>query len=159
MPPRTPESKRVRIAHWQNNLYSNAVTDVGAYLPVSRTFMDDIRIIGFTLTLKIGLPDTPNVEEGVLDALASLSRASYTETDAILGQCQARLANIVEAAYESIWDTRVMNQVQNIMFPEGYGIDIDEGETLTLWAYGRQNILSSGNGTVEVGVIIYYVER
>lgn len=153
---RTAEGKRIRFK-WLQIERSIAAGIAGEWTGLDWRVPDDIRIQGVFLHLRIGLPDAPDVEEGLVDASASFGQGTYTDGNNALIWTSARMINVVEVAYESMLNDATRERT--LMFPEGYGIDVDEGEVWTLWHYLRQTILSAGNATVTVVAQIYYVER
>jgi len=114
---------------------------------------DKIRIIGCLVNMEMDVK-APNFALACeCKGMVELTRAGRIERD----------GSICRAEMQTIWATTVVNTGFDsrkqivVMFPEGYGIDVDSAEMLNLCAYfyksTNQDFVFFGSAT------IYYVER
>jgi len=153
----TPKGKRIRtmnLYHNNTRLHSDPATrEQDAY-----TFMDDFRIIGFMCSFDIALPTTPTTTEGRMDGSCTLSRS----IDPAFGPAMVHRMDIgleldQEATYNLLAGDLQVHDV--VMFPEGHGIDVEEGETIYISSMCRAGMLSAGSGSFTAVYILYMVER
>ena len=116
---------------------------------------DDIRIIGFDLVLiSDGWPDAPAL--GEQDCSCLIGRVASNSLVDNFGMTRTHVSIFACTVGD---DEVIGNKVgeKTVMFPEGYGIDVDENEGIYLNAYLAQR------GLVELDMfanaMVYYVER
>lgn len=121
---------------------------------------DDIRIIGIHSYSFLDLDN--NIDSGDMHMAAVLSRqAAYgaAHYDSILAkiynQMSARACVVGAGTTELVFGTPLKEETY--FFPEGMGIDVDEGEILYM-SINRANSMAN-NHSVGAGFSIYYVER
>ncbi len=151
----TIEGKRIRRYIKAFELLTTSVKQVET-LAISMT--DEIRLIGFRLVLRISYPDAPAFQAGLVDAGAHLTVGGNTGTPQTIGNVSGRSHYIANATY-SLMITDDACLVQDVMFPEGYGIDFDENDILNVHLSGRQTILLTGTVMLNAQIILYMVER
>jgi len=151
MSKRLIESKRIRTIVMGGSV--NVATTVSEDIVLaSHVFQDDVTVIGYDLAVIPIITDTMSNADGQLHGRGELSRQGQRSQPGSLGMLQLHL----------VWNAAIViggkNPVQMTrMFPEGYGVEIDEGEGL--------NILTlvewTGGATLAwwVDATIYYVER
>jgi len=116
---------------------------------------EDIRIIGVDLDTEF-LESATALEESMFSVNNQLCRGGK-ENEGIVAQNNLIFFFMVETAGAGMCgDVRKQN---HIMFPEGYGIDIDEGEYLNIHAYGECSAIGSMTPAIFATALVYYVER
>lgn len=113
----------------------------------------DITIIGIQM-IAFAAPEVAQLAEvGGVCAITEVSKAGAAEVDGSLGNVRAR--GIWSAAGDSgnIWNGVVY------MFPEGYGMDIDDGETINIFTAGRSYQAALDTMDASHEICIYYVDR
>ncbi|MBA7589347.1 hypothetical protein ES708_31429 [subsurface metagenome] len=154
----TTKNKQIKTKYLVVSIDNVAGVNTGT-TTLAWLLQDNITIIGWYLRAKV-TPDA-NFDSGYQSVHAELSRAGIISQEAMLSRISARLqcgsstmATVIENAV--IGDNE-NNQV--VMFPEGYGIDLDDGEYLYLHNTSN-NTMGAGNGHVGSSIAcIYYVER
>jgi len=154
----TTRLKAVKTAvlyYQQTHPYDSVIMEkVGADI---WTPQDNVTIIGIAVRAHIGLGSAPNMKEGECACWAEVSRIAKLWDDGCLARAQVQVYDLVEAAYQGFvgkWDEESV-----IMFPEGYGIDVDKGDSIYANIQTFMSILSAGTSVNHVRAIIYYVER
>lgn len=125
------------------------------------TTQDDIRVIGVHLSVASHLGSTPAMQEGLFWSQAEISRNGKSYQDGILIRVHCKLYYwteivIADQLAGSHGDT---DRQELVMFPDGHGVDLDDGETLYLHERGEVFIMSAGSPQMSALAIIYYVER
>lgn len=154
--PSTPVGKRVK-RHYFQQTYALAWDAVPYNFYPAQTWYvpDDIRIVGVQIKCSSAVSGT--LQDGAIHTHAELSTAGDRALD----------GNIVEAESNCHFETEAIgmgfmgdpNQTSILMFPEGYGIDVDEGEYIYLHMGCFCDMLSAGTHEHASYGTIYYVER
>lgn len=153
---RTVVGKRIKL------LYLDGVQDVPDdteaqdTLLESHVFQEDVRIIGFSLSAEMILETGAAADDMAQARLALfLSRGAAQDYNARLAVMHLQMRYIVETAGLDM-NGQPCDHLE-MMFPEGYGIDIDEGSSLYLFETVRNYLgpAVSTRGTC----VVYYVER
>lgn len=149
---RLAEGKRVRTTMFGGN-YLQPHGESEARLGInSHIFQDDVTIIGVTLAHEILVTDVALNADAQLEITSEVSRQGRMYLDGLL----------IHFEGQAMWTAgiavfqNIRGQV-SVMFPEGHGIEVDEGEGVNLH-------LGFNNGaTVDLSafalVTLYYVER
>lgn len=122
------------------------------------TLQEDITIVGVEMITEIEENGT-GWDSGNLLALCDLSRVGRIHHDGVIAACR----NIIDC-----WEATVginANQValgnntnrELVMFPEGYGVDVDDGESLYLNCYAHNEM--SNPKRFYYYATIFYTER
>jgi len=148
---RTPEGKRIRTAMGGGT--AELVTAV-AYDGVlgTETFEDDVRIIGYYLRNVAMITDAMTNTDTVIHAYIELSK-SGSRADNGFGRLP--ITYIWNGLF-SIGGT--YDAFATVMFPEGMGIDVNEGETINLLGFAEY-VGAGGNLDLWGEYILFYVER
>lgn len=152
MTTRLAEGKRIRTIQ----LYHTRAlaTTVGVLLVTdSHLFQDDVTLIGMLLSNKFNLLDAHANADGDADGMIEVTRQASERQPGVLAQLQLK----------ATWSAAIvlggeMAKDLLIMFPHGYGVEVDEGESLNL-LYSVTWTGAGGNLSFEGSAIIYYVER
>lgn len=122
-------------------------------VPESWVVQDDIRVIGCELIVEINALDTHYNGDFHSQLIGELTRAATIEQSSCILSLQ------IEFGWTGIFSTGG-GQRRNlvVMFPTGYGVDLDEGEILNVLLYAS---LTTGTGDCWhfVSAVVYYVER
>lgn len=150
------KAKKIRSISWE---CSNVNMVMGTQEEVTETliFDEDVTIIGSQLELYLDVKEIDNPGSSWLRA--SLSQvAGYQPLRTIINQ--VRLGLLDYNPLVAVATGTGHNTERNlVMFPEGHGVDIDEGEGLTLTVTGVQRC-DSTNATDGSGqATLFYVER
>jgi len=150
-PKRLAEGKRIRtaFARFTQSLATGIQTDgTGAQF----VFQDDVTVIGAEIGQRADVQDTQSNTDGEIDQLLVLTRqASVSQPGELLRMSLQVVWNGVVTIGGELAKDKVL------MFPDGMGVEIDEGEALNLlfqWLY-----TGSGSVTSDAYMILYYVER
>ena len=139
---------------------THAVTDGSLVEKVAAdiwTPQDNVTIIGIAVRAHIGLGSAPNCQEGECACWAEISKIAKMWDDGCLARAQVQVYDLVEAAYQGFvgkWDEESI-----VMFPPGFGVDVDKGDDIYANIMSFLSILSAGSSVNHVRAIIYYVER
>ncbi|MBA7589432.1 hypothetical protein ES708_31517 [subsurface metagenome] len=120
---------------------------------------DNITVIGWYARAKV-TPDS-NWDSGYQSAHTELSRAGIISQEAMLFRLSARIQCGSTTMAATVENGLIGDNENNLvtMFPEGYGIDLDDGEYLYLH-HTSNNTMGVANGHVGSSMVcIYYVER
>jgi len=147
---RVPEAKRVRSAIAYLTL--PAPTGVPADAQFALVFQDDVKIIGVELTGRWSVDDTLSNTDGAVVSLLELTRAATMLQPACIARVDQSLT----------WNGILciggdLTKEVVIMFPDGTGVEVDEGEYVNLLAHVEY--VGSGSAPFDATAIIYYVER
>jgi len=123
------------------------------------TAQDDIRIIGFMLSM--GMKIVGALQEGRVNGHAELSRGAHGDIDAIFGEITPWVGFWTEIVVATQLAGSFGDPSRDIvvMFPEGHGIDVDEGESINLFVYAGNTMMASGTADIDSEAHIYYIER
>lgn len=153
---RVPEGSRIRtkfLGGAQNGKITIAATaSYGPAVVDEWIVQDDIKIVGVEMINEIDMADAISNADFEMQCIFELSRAGTIERDSIIASCQNEMCwnGIISVGGEP-------RKEVVIMFPQGYGIEIDEGEVINLVAYASG--VKAGDSYVFASAIIYYVER
>lgn len=150
--------KKVRVAMLERVL--PAATFIAGYNEiqvVEWVSPDDYTLIGFELTAHVD-PET-NMDSGRIAMDAEITRTSSFGTQGVIGRSEARLecrtAVIGAGTTETVSGRQRAENI--VMFPDGHGIDIDEGETINLLTWSQNSMANSHFAYAQA--ILYLVER
>ena len=145
---RTPDTRRVRSLTLSLTQEVTAGVIIGQ---VSHTFQDDVRVIGVQMSA-ISI-----VTDAQLNADGRMHVKSEASKHGAFGQPGA----ILEAECFAGWTAAIaigeLDKREDNMFPEGYGMDFDDGEAIYL--HGMLESIGASAGYSEHQAIVYYVER
>lgn len=148
---RTPEGKRIRSFMLQGVILAEALTPSGGVAVVSKLIQDDITVVGVECISSAELSDLSMNTDGFISTSCELSRVGLHSKDGTILKAHTL------ARWHGIFFAGDMMNTAIVIFPEGHGIDIDDGEYLYL-------IGTNQNQTDDVcsayqNCIVYYVER
>lgn len=157
---RTIESKRVKSKFMTYNADLASGSDAGYAAYATWLVDDDIRVIGFQIKAAMNLSGAPAMQEGQGRVMIELSRGGIGAYDAILGVAiaVAQYWTEIVVAQQCAGSFGELTDCQAIMFPEGNGVDIDEGEYLYLLG-NASNYIIAGDLEWSGEIHVYYVER
>lgn len=150
---RLPEKYRVRTVQLGFGAIQLATGVPSDTVAASYTFQDDVTLIGTQILAEVNPADAHVNADGDADVLMELSRQ---------GQ-RAQPGIILFVALNTVWTAAIVvggatRKAESVMFPVGYGVEIDEGEAVNFLAYG--NWIGAGGTLAMYGnSILYYVER
>jgi len=149
--PRTPESRRVRSINIGGNVA--VATTVTEEHVLSYQFLDDVRVIGVQLGGEWGTLDAHANADGQFTSISEITRA---------GQ-RAFPGRLIFLMLQACWTAAIVlgskyRDSHILFYPEGYGIDFDEGESIAVRSF-LQYVGAGGDLTYYVDATIYYVER
>jgi len=148
---RTPQNKRVRTFMMQGNIIAVAQTPSGGVLVLAKLIQDDITVIGAECISSAELPDAALNTDGFISTSCELSRVGLHSRDGTILKAHTL------ARWHGIFYAGDMMHTETAFFPEGYGVDIDDGEYLNLIGTNQNN--SDAQVTAYQNCIVYYVER
>ena len=153
--PSTPDKKKIKYLWLQHE--DAAVNATPETNEDTIAAPDDIRIVGFDLIVRGSIKEaTVIVADGTLDFSATLARGAASALASFLGYVSGRLHADGASILTNI---NPGSMHMNIMYPEGYGIDLDEGDPLNLYVTNRQTI-HVGADAIVLGIAqVFYVER
>ena len=129
-----------------NDTFQGIITDA------EWAIQEDIRVIGVHLSLECAMSDAVTNADGGIQGILELTMGGTIEKDGVIASIEI----------QSWWNAAVviggeMRKQREFFFPEGYGIDFDESESLNLAAF----LATDGAVAVVfyVKAIVYYVER
>lgn len=145
-----------KLKHIKTKLITGILTQaasvVGGEVIAYHMWQDDITIIGGEIFVSAEIPDASINADGFLSGFADLSRVGIPLQDSSL-----LFANIV-ARWSGIFSVNSpLCKDMIIMFPNGYGVDMDNGETIYLNGGNMNNTVAIL--TCYYRALIYYVER
>lgn len=146
---RTPDTRRVR-SKWLQATTASIAAGQDAVID-SHTFQDDVRVIGCQVSAISIVTDAQLNADGRMHSYAELSKQGIQGRDGSILKVDSM------AGWTGILSVGEIAKREDIMFPEGYGIDFDDGETIYLHGY-LENI-GAVVGVALVEAIVYYVER
>lgn len=149
--PRTPEGRRVRSMTLSIASPSQAGGSDG-YINQPFIVADDIRVIGAELIAEALISDAMTNADASLQVIAEMSRAPIA----------SQPGSIIRVDVQTIWNGVICvasptRAQEFVMFPEGYGMDFDEGEFINI-GVGYESNSGEVSRAFATG-IIYYVER
>ena len=153
MSARVPEKQRIRTV--QIGWGGIAVATGVAYdaVAASYTFQDDVKIVGAQITIEVGVVDAHLNADAMILYLAELSRQAQRAMPGVIVMCPGGMGWTAAICLSG----EVRRSVE-IMFPAGYGIEVDEGEAINFLAF-LQYTGAGGDLTFYGNSILYYVER
>jgi len=153
---RTPVGKRVKLLYLDGVQTVADDAEAQDTLIESHVFQEDIRVIGWSLSNEMIL-ETGVASDDMAQArsAAFLSRGAAQDYDARMAVLHLQMRYIVETAGLDMNGQPCAHL--EMMFPEGYGIDIDEGSSLYLFETIR-NYLGPAVSSRPT-CVVYYVER
>lgn len=152
----TAKAKRIRTYFL---VYSASLT---AGLTHTSTNVDqftaqaDITIIGFELNAYVYLQNP--VDSGTIEIEVQLTRGGWQNPGILattIANCFGR--QTTEGVNVGVNWGSDLNKEKTVMFPEGYGIDMDSGEVLQMMECDKNDMAQTH--WVWTFAIIYYVER
>jgi len=152
MTKRLAEGKRIRTIQlgWIGAVATTVTLDA---VMASHTFQDDVTLIGAQILGEWLVEDAEVNADGRVTSLLELSRQAQ----------RAQPGVILMLAQQAVWTAAIsvsgeLRKHALVMFPEGYGIEIDEGEAVNFLAFMSY---IGGAGPIDVygNSILYYVER
>lgn len=150
---RLPANRRVRTVQ----LHAGAILATGVpynNVIATFTFQDDVTIIGASLASEFLIQDAHANADGQYNLVSELTRQSRAELP----------GTIVNNYNECCWTAAIVIPGQGnrhsepVMFPAGYGIEVDEGEVVNVYVFGEW-VGAGGDLSFYADAIIYYVER
>lgn len=120
----------------------------------SLVFQDDIRIIGFEITSSILYSGAITESEGMYRVSAGLTRVQGGGDQVVLATAKCAIGHLTAQGHCGQYHAQEV-----VMFPDGYGLDIDNTEGIYCYA----SLVNTGfasdaiEGSCEVR--LYYVER
>ena len=155
--PRTPEGKRIRIEYLQGSVTAPDDEIVENILLDSFTPQFDIRVVGWHFENELQVVNAIGFSDNAyVRAATFLSRGAAADF-------QSRWATLHSAIYVQIEtggmiSPNILIQTEDVMFPEGHGIDIDEGESV--YIFGTCRNVAAGLGMAIIGTcVLYWVPR
>lgn len=151
---RLVEKKRVRTIQlgWAQTLATSVGFDGTAAF---HTFQDDVTLIGFEILGEFAPLDAHANADGAYNGWFELSRQAY----------RAMPGSIGILALHCVWTATIViggngnrKELGPVFFPEGYGIEIDEGESVNFLAF-LEYIGAGGDLNAYGNALLYYVER
>jgi len=152
MTKRLAESKRIRTAIMgcNHDVVTAVATDVvgDAY-----TFQDDVTIIGYYMRSVCMIEDAMTNTDSIFHGYGALSRSGRRSQPGEFGRCG--ISGIWNGLFYigATWD-----YMKDVIFPEGYGIEVDEGETVNLLVFLEYNGDGGDLGWFNEAILLY-VER
>jgi len=152
MAKRLAEGKRIRTAAGGGGVALATTVDFDAVLG-AYVFQDDVTIIGFYVSNVAIINDAHSNADGMIHATIELSRQGVRGQPGIIGRASIHAVwNAILGLTGELW------QRQTVMFPDGCGIEVDEGEGVNL--LGLAEYVGAGGDLSWWGeFILYYVER
>ena len=147
----TVKNKRVKTLHMEGVISAVAQTPSGGVVVQEHIWQDDVTIIGVELVASAEISQLSLVAPGFISASAEITRAATHGQDGMI--CKATTL----ARWTAVMALGTIINREEVMLPEGHGIDMDSGDHLNL-------IGSNQNNTDDVcsayqNALIYYVER
>lgn len=148
MPHRTPEGRRVRVAGIPEQVL---VSGGSGILETNLTyeFEDDVRIIGTDIQIECYLSDPALNADGNANIISSINRANQKLNE--LTMCGGWTA--------VLYYGDLGRKSRMIMFPEGYGVDVDEGEGITQYFWTQMVSSAPASFGLYCRGYLFYVER
>lgn len=113
----------------------------------------DVTIIGFELMCNAGLAAAEIAEAGGYEVVAELTQEAAVNGTTALGRVHQ------SAVWEAGADQHDLDTTEVTMFPEGYGVDLDDGESINLVGSAFNSQAASDAADYYWRCIIYYVDR
>lgn len=146
---RTPDSRRVKTL-WLQGTVPTVAAGVET-VTTSHTFQDDVRVIGCHVEANSIVTDAQLNADGRMHTQGEVSKHGVQGHDGALLRAQ------VFAGWTAAIAIGNLLASEQVVFPEGYGVDFDDGETIYL--HGQLENIGAVTGVGLVVAIIYYVER
>jgi len=159
---RTPVAKRIKNHIMVHHVAVPSGTTIIQYNAFATwTLQEDITVIGCRCQAQTMFEATPALTEGTAMTAMEFSRNGAWGGDGQILALHAHIqywTEIVIAAQLGGCFGDLCREM-TLMFPEGYGVDVDDGEHLYLNLMAINTILASGQFDSEAVASIYYVER
>lgn len=153
---RTPSTKRVRTEYLMGNMEVLATVITQDVLLDQFTPQFDIRVIGWHFETELQLAEEQLSDKDMLRSAAFIARGAAQDLDNRWAVIHGSLLFLVgTGATEAIGD---LLEVEDVMFPEGYGFDIDEGESVYLYGTLRNNA-EVQKANFNATCVLYWVPR
>ena len=154
----TVVAKRIKTVFMSYGAAIAAASDVDLNAADTHTWQEDVTVIGVLLRTTL-LDDGTGWDSGRLTILAEISRvAKIQDPGTIIAFCNHL---ICREATVGINATQTMvgkpEERQMLMFPEGYGIDMDQDSSLYINTSQKNEMANVHR--FSIGACIYYVER
>ena len=119
-------------------------------------FQDNVTLIGVLLRVAAHPGDVADLDDGRVEAFAEVSRVGKKREDGAIANVFSRLV-VCDASGTVLELGQGGHQYITIMFPPGYGIDFDDGDTIYL---NTRYINSTGvDHKCDADCLLYFVER
>ena len=153
----TVKNRRIKSVHLSHSVVATAGESVMIPSADSWIPQEDITIIGCEIVGEaIGLNE---FDSGYLSGHHELSRIAKEDEPGVILQCYSFIQ--AREVLVGINLTQVIqgNNFQHLImfFPEGYGVDIDEGEPIYL-NVTRDNTMANDH-SIATNVVVWYVDR
>lgn len=160
---RTPSRKRVKT----KVMTVRSESLQGAALPFLETeayqWQDDVTVIGVQLLANCDIDSGGEASEGDFQCFARVGRnGKFVGLNAMEDGdiAIAYMKQHVEAGVAEFSGGGNMVDIQTVMFPEGFGMDFDEGELIYIHCGGfNRMVVGAADMSMRSNVIIYYVEQ
>ncbi len=155
----TPVAKRIKTIFLSGD---GAIAANGEFnaenASLSWTWDEDVTLVGAELTNEISLAGISLVAPGAGWGLAQLSRSGVLNNPTgVLLQVNSKMYASVDATPDA-YAFVLGDHAQILMFPEGYGMDFDEGTGIYVNTQTENNLIV-GPMKTHLRLILYYVER
>lgn len=119
----------------------------------SHVWQDDVTVVGYEIVVRANAADAHLNADGDIYIQAQLSRQATPNQPGTIGR------NHIKTVWTAaITVGQVLSKDEREFFPEGYGWEFDEGESINLLSLG-QWIGAGGDMACVRSAIVYYVER
>lgn len=156
---RTAEIRRIRTEYLMGSLTADDAEVFENILLDSILFQTDVRIIGWHFETELQLSGVLYTDLGSTRTACFVARGAPTD----LNNRWAVLHNSV-----NVWRATgatapssqqfTLHRVEDVMFPDGHGFDVDEGESVYLYGTNR-NVNMGGVTHLNGTCVLYYVKR
>ena len=149
--------KDVRTFHMQNSVLGVAGTSLTHNAWMTKLVQDKIRIIGVAIIAE-AIP-LAELDSGELSFEVEVSRVGSINQDGLIALCIGYVFGVSVTIGIGVSEVAVgdLHKDKVIFFPEGYGIDLDDGDAIYMNAsFG--NTMANDHSFAGIATI-YYVER
>ncbi len=149
---RLPEKYRVRSLLITD--YAAVATGVASVTSQSHVFQDDVTIIGVEINMEWLILDAMSNADGLYNGLAEVSRQGT----------RSQPGYLIGIETQKVWNAAIVigsgdnRKTERMFYPAGYGVEIDEGESVTLMSF-LECVTNAGPFSCYLKATIYYVER
>lgn len=149
--------KKVKTVMLGYDVGAVAGGDLVDVVGMEHVFQDDVRVIG--ILLRCDVEDETDLDSGYLALNAEVSRASKRGQAGalIMASCKTSCRSCTVGI--GVTETVLVesHKVVVVMFPDGHGVDFDDGEYINLLVYMKNTMSNAHSG--DANAIIYFVER